>query len=42
MAIAVASGHDAVRQAIDYSLARLKKDGTLDELYLRWFPVGFY
>ena len=42
MAIAVAAGHDAVRQAIDYSLARLKKDGTLDELYLRWFPVGFY
>lgn len=42
MAVAVAPGHDAVRQAIDYSLARLKKDGTLDELYLRWFPVGFY
>ncbi len=40
--IAVAAGHDEVRQAIDYSLVRLKKDGTLDELYLRWFPVGFY
>jgi polar amino acid transport system substrate-binding protein len=40
--IAVATGHDAIRQAIDYSLARLKKDGTLDELYLRWFPIGFY
>ena len=42
LALAVAPGHDAVRQAIDYSLARLKKDGTLDELYLRWFPIGFY
>jgi len=40
--VAVAPGHDAVRQAIDYSLARLKKSGKLDELYLRWFPVGFY
>ena len=42
LSFAIAPGHDAVRQAIDYSLARLKKDGTLDELYLRWFPVGFY
>jgi polar amino acid transport system substrate-binding protein len=42
MAVAVAPGHDAVRQAIDYSLGRLKKSGKLDELYLRWFPVGFY
>ena len=42
MSVAFAAGHDVVRQAIDYSLVRLKKDGTLDELYLRWFPVGFY
>jgi polar amino acid transport system substrate-binding protein len=42
LSIAIAAGHDATRQAIDYSLARLKKSGTLDELYLRWFPVGFY
>jgi polar amino acid transport system substrate-binding protein len=42
MSIAVAAGHDAVRQAIDYGLVRLKKSGVLDELYLRWFPVGFY
>ena len=40
--VAVAAGHDAVRQAIDYGLIRLKKSGALDELYLRWFPVGFY
>jgi polar amino acid transport system substrate-binding protein len=42
LSIAVAAGHDTVRQAIDYGLVRLKKSGTLDELYLRWFPVGFY
>ena len=42
LSIAVAAGHDTVRLAIDYSLARLKRSGTLDELYLRWFPVGFY
>jgi len=42
LSVAVAAGHDTMRQAIDYSLIRLKKSGTLDELYLRWFPVGFY
>lgn len=42
LSVAVAPGHDVVRQAIDYSLARLKKSGKLDELYLRWFPIGFY
>jgi polar amino acid transport system substrate-binding protein len=42
LAVAVAAGHDAVRQVINYGLVRLKKSGVLDELYLRWFPVGFY
>ena len=42
MAIAVPSGNDPVRHAIDWALVRLKQNGTLDELYLRWFPVGFY
>lgn len=42
LSVAVAAGHDAVRQVIDYGLVRLKKSGVLDELYLRWFPVGFY
>lgn len=40
--IAVPAGHDAVRHAIDWALVRLKDNGVLDELYLRWFPVGFY
>jgi polar amino acid transport system substrate-binding protein len=42
LAIAVGAGHDTVRLAIDYALVRLKRSGVLDELYLRWFPVGFY
>jgi len=42
LAIAVPAGHDAIRHAIDLALVRLKENGTLDELYLRWFPVGFY
>lgn len=42
LSIAVAAGKDNVRHAIDRALVRLKEDGTLDELYLRWFPVGFY
>jgi len=42
LAIAQPPGHDAVRHAIDYALTRLKRDGRLDEYYLRWFPVSFY
>ncbi|MEQ1899856.1 MAG: transporter substrate-binding domain-containing protein [Devosia sp.] len=42
LSIALPAGHDAVREAIDYGLVRLKRSGALDELYLRWFPVGFY
>jgi polar amino acid transport system substrate-binding protein len=41
-AVAVPAGNDAVRQAIDYGLVRLKRSGVMDELYLRWFPVSFY
>ena len=42
LSIAVPAGHDAVRQALDYGLDRLKRSGVYDELYLRWFPVSFY
>ena len=42
LAIALPAGHDAVRHVIDWALVRLKDNGVLDELYLRWFPVGFY
>lgn len=42
LAVAVPAGHDAVRTAIDYALVKLKNEGALDDLYLRWFPVSFY
>jgi len=42
MAIAFAQKQDQVRRAINYALFRLKREGVLDELYLRWFPIGFY
>lgn len=42
LAIAFPAGQDAVRKAVDAALVRLKRNGRLDELYLRWFPVGFY
>jgi polar amino acid transport system substrate-binding protein len=42
LAIAVPAGHDSVRHTIDWALVKLKDTGRLDELYLRWFPVGFY
>lgn len=42
LAIAVPAGHDAVRSAINWALVRLAENGSLDELYLRWFPVSFY
>lgn len=42
LAIAVPAGLDPIRHAIDWALVRLKDNGALDELYLRWFPVGFY
>ena len=42
LTIAVPAGNDAIRHTIDWALVRLKQNGALDELYLRWFPVGFY
>ncbi|MDB5474022.1 MAG: transporter substrate-binding protein [Devosia sp.] len=42
LSIAGPAGNDAIRHAIDWALIKLKDNGTLDELYLRWFPVGFY
>ncbi|MGJ8529412.1 MAG: transporter substrate-binding domain-containing protein [Maritalea sp.] len=42
LAIAVNPNAVNVRRAIDIGLTRLSKSGKLDELYLKWFPVGFY
>ena len=42
LAVAFPADHDLARRAVNLALGRLKRDGTLDELYLRWFPVSFY
>lgn len=42
LAVAVPAGLDNVRVAINWALVRLQREGRLDELYLRWFPVSFY
>ena len=42
LAIAVRKNNPALRQALDYGLARLAERGVYAELYLKYFPVGFY
>ncbi|MFK8252572.1 transporter substrate-binding domain-containing protein [Ancylobacter terrae] len=42
MGIAVKRGNDALRQAINYALARVWEKGVYTDLYLRWFPVSVY
>jgi polar amino acid transport system substrate-binding protein len=42
LAIAVPRGQDDTRQAIDAALAALYEKGIFAELYLRYFPVGFF
>jgi len=42
LAIAVPRGRDDLRQAIDAALAALNEKGVYTELYLRYFPVGFF
>lgn len=42
LAVAFPADHNAVHRAVNWALVRLKRNGALDELYLRWFPVSFY
>ncbi|MDE1568774.1 transporter substrate-binding domain-containing protein [Aquabacter sp. P-9] len=42
LAVAVKSGNDQLKRAIDYALQRIWEKGVYADLYLRWFPVGFY
>ncbi len=42
LAIAFPAGQNLVRRTVNAALVQLKREGMLDELYLRWFPVGFY
>lgn len=42
LAVAVKPGNDQLKRAIDYALQRIWEKGVYADLYLRWFPVGFY
>jgi polar amino acid transport system substrate-binding protein len=40
--IAVKKGNYTLRQALDYALVQLVRRGVYTDLYLKYFPVGFY
>lgn len=42
MAIAVRRDAPALADALDYALQQIEESGTFEELYLRYFPIGFY
>lgn len=42
LAIAVRSDQPTLAQALNYALQEIDADGTLSDLYLRYFPVNFY
>ena len=42
LAIAVPRGREDLLQAIDAALAAINEKGIYTELYLRYFPVGFF
>jgi polar amino acid transport system substrate-binding protein len=42
LAIAVRKDDSVLADAFDYALREINMDGTFSELYLRYFPVGFF
>jgi len=40
--IAVKKGNNTLRRALDYALDVLARNGTHTDLYLKYFPIGFY
>jgi polar amino acid transport system substrate-binding protein len=40
--IAVKSGNNSLRKALDYALVTLARNGNHTDLYLKYFPIGFY
>ena len=42
VSIAVAKTNTPLRQALDFELEKLTRDGTYADLYLKYFPIGFY
>lgn len=42
LAVAVKPGNETLRTAFDFALARIQQSGLYREIFLRYFPVGFY
>jgi polar amino acid transport system substrate-binding protein len=40
--IAVRSGNEPLRRAFDWALQKLWEKGVYTDLYLRYFPIGFF
>ncbi len=40
--IAVRKDNQALKQALDYALQQIAEKGIYSELYLKYFPIGFY
>ncbi|WP_158554807.1 transporter substrate-binding domain-containing protein [Methylovirgula sp. 4M-Z18] len=40
--IALKPGNVLIRRAIDYALAKIAEKGIYTDLYLKYFPIGFY
>ena len=42
VSIVVGKDNAALREALDLELSKLAQNGTYADLYLKWFPIGFY
>ena len=42
VSIAVGKANVTLRQVLDYELVALERNGTFADLYLKYFPIGFY
>jgi polar amino acid transport system substrate-binding protein len=42
VSIAVKTGNRSLRETLNYELAQLQQSGVLADLYLKYFPIGFY
>ena len=40
--IAVRKDDDNLRKAMEWALARIARNGKFAEIYLKYFPIGFY
>mgnify|MGYP003346558114 FL=1 len=40
--IAVARGNTTLRRALDHALQRITERGVFADLYLKYFPIGFF